>query len=83
MTRPSSAPGGAHREPGPFRGGQKDEREAMENGAAKAAAWYTSGSFTFFEAKEGFIKTAAELEVSPEEKIRTHRNPEPNGMSRS
>ena len=39
------------------------EREAMENGAAKAAAWYTTGSFTFFEAKEGFIKTAVELEA--------------------
>ncbi|RYZ43518.1 MAG: LLM class flavin-dependent oxidoreductase [Myxococcaceae bacterium] len=39
------------------------EREAMENGAAKAAAWYTAGSFTFFEAKDAFVKTAAELEV--------------------
>jgi alkanesulfonate monooxygenase SsuD/methylene tetrahydromethanopterin reductase-like flavin-dependent oxidoreductase (luciferase family) len=39
------------------------EREAMENGAAKAAAWYTTGSFTFFEAKELFVKTAAELEA--------------------
>jgi len=39
------------------------EQEAMENGAAKAAAWYTSRSFTFFEAKEGFVKTAAELEA--------------------
>ncbi|RKH20674.1 LLM class flavin-dependent oxidoreductase [Corallococcus praedator] len=39
------------------------EREAMENGAAKAAAWYTAGSFTFFEAKDAFVKTAAELEA--------------------
>ncbi|MFY1827594.1 LLM class flavin-dependent oxidoreductase [Myxococcus fulvus] len=39
------------------------EREAMENGAAKAAAWYTSGSFTFFEAKDHFVKSAAELEA--------------------
>ncbi|ATB38157.1 luciferase [Cystobacter fuscus] len=39
------------------------EQEAMENGAARAAAWYTSGSFTFFEAKEHFVKTAAELEA--------------------
>jgi alkanesulfonate monooxygenase SsuD/methylene tetrahydromethanopterin reductase-like flavin-dependent oxidoreductase (luciferase family) len=39
------------------------EQEAMENGAAKAAARYTNGSFTFFEAKEAFIKTAAELEA--------------------
>jgi alkanesulfonate monooxygenase SsuD/methylene tetrahydromethanopterin reductase-like flavin-dependent oxidoreductase (luciferase family) len=38
------------------------EQEAMENGAARAAAWYTQGSFTFFEAKEAFLKTAAELE---------------------
>lgn len=38
------------------------EQEAMENGAARAAAWYTSGSFTFFEAKDAFIQTAAELE---------------------
>ncbi|WPB73440.1 LLM class flavin-dependent oxidoreductase [Archangium violaceum] len=39
------------------------EQEAMENGAARAAARYTSGSFTFFEAKEAFIKTATELEA--------------------
>ncbi|ADO72754.1 LLM class flavin-dependent oxidoreductase [Stigmatella aurantiaca] len=39
------------------------EQEAMENGAAKAAAWYTNGSLTFFEAKEHFIQSAAELEV--------------------
>lgn len=39
------------------------EQEAMENGAARAAAWYTNGSFTFFEAKDAFIQTAAELEA--------------------
>ncbi|HZI10503.1 MAG TPA: LLM class flavin-dependent oxidoreductase [Myxococcus sp.] len=39
------------------------EREAMENGSARAAAWYTNGSFTFFEAKDAFIQTAAELEA--------------------
>jgi alkanesulfonate monooxygenase SsuD/methylene tetrahydromethanopterin reductase-like flavin-dependent oxidoreductase (luciferase family) len=39
------------------------EQEAMENGAAKAAAWYTSNSFTFFEAKDHFVKTASELEA--------------------
>lgn len=39
------------------------EQEAMENGAAKAAAWYTSNSFSFFEAKDQFVKTAAELEA--------------------
>ncbi len=39
------------------------EQEAMENGAARAAAWYTNGSFTFFEAKDAFIQAAAELET--------------------
>jgi alkanesulfonate monooxygenase SsuD/methylene tetrahydromethanopterin reductase-like flavin-dependent oxidoreductase (luciferase family) len=39
------------------------EQEAMENGAARAAAWYTNGSFSFFEAKDHFIKTAVELEA--------------------
>lgn len=38
-------------------------QEAMENGAAKAAAWYTHGSLTFFEAKEHFIRSAAELDA--------------------
>jgi len=38
------------------------EQEAMENGAAKAAAWYTNGSFSFFEAKDVFIQAANELE---------------------
>ena len=38
------------------------EQEAMENGAAKAAAWYTNGSFAFFEAKDAFVQTANELE---------------------
>ena len=39
------------------------EQEAMTNGAAKAAAWYTNGAFTFFEAKDAFVKTAQELEA--------------------
>ncbi|HYI03231.1 LLM class flavin-dependent oxidoreductase [Hyalangium sp.] len=39
------------------------EQEAMENGAARAAAWYTNGSFSFFEAKDHFIKSASELEA--------------------
>nr|AYM53880.1 alkanal monooxygenase alpha chain [Kofleria flava] len=39
------------------------EQEAMENGAARAAAWYTTGSFTFFEAKDAFVQMASELEV--------------------
>lgn len=36
------------------------DEEAMRNGAATAAAWYTNRAFTFFEAKELFLKTAAE-----------------------
>jgi alkanesulfonate monooxygenase SsuD/methylene tetrahydromethanopterin reductase-like flavin-dependent oxidoreductase (luciferase family) len=36
------------------------DEEAMRNGAATAAAWYTSTAFTFFEAREVFLKTAAE-----------------------
>lgn len=40
------------------------EQEAIDNGAARAAAWYTNGAFSFFEAKENFIKTAAELEAA-------------------
>jgi alkanesulfonate monooxygenase SsuD/methylene tetrahydromethanopterin reductase-like flavin-dependent oxidoreductase (luciferase family) len=36
------------------------DEEAMRNGAATAAAWYTSMAFTFFEAKQTFLKTAAE-----------------------
>ena len=39
------------------------EDEAMRNGAAEAAAWYTNGAFTFFEAKESFVLTARELEA--------------------
>ncbi|PRQ06225.1 LLM class flavin-dependent oxidoreductase [Enhygromyxa salina] len=36
------------------------DEEAMKNGAATAAAWYTSMAFTFFEAREVFMQTAAE-----------------------
>lgn len=36
------------------------DQQAMEKGAASAAAWYTNGSFTFFEAKEHFLRTHAE-----------------------
>ena len=36
---------------------------AMQNGAATAAAWYTSMAFTFFEVAELFLKTAAEQEA--------------------
>ena len=39
------------------------EQEAMENGCAEAAAWYTNGAFTFFEATESFVLTARELEA--------------------
>ncbi|MCY0992912.1 LLM class flavin-dependent oxidoreductase [Nannocystis sp. ILAH1] len=38
------------------------DEEAMRNGAATAAAWYTNRSFTFFEAKEQFLQVAAEQE---------------------
>ncbi len=39
------------------------DEEAMRNGAATAAAWYTHRAFTFFEAKDAFLKTAAEQEA--------------------
>lgn len=39
------------------------DEEAMRNGAATAAAWYTNTAFTFFEARELFLKTAAEQEA--------------------
>jgi alkanesulfonate monooxygenase SsuD/methylene tetrahydromethanopterin reductase-like flavin-dependent oxidoreductase (luciferase family) len=39
------------------------DEEAMKNGAATAAAWYTSMAFTFFEAREQFLQTAAEQEA--------------------
>ncbi|HEV2778620.1 MAG TPA: LLM class flavin-dependent oxidoreductase [Actinophytocola sp.] len=35
------------------------DEEAMRNGAATAAAWYTVQAMTFFEAKEMFLETAA------------------------
>lgn len=38
------------------------DEEAMRNGAATAAAWYTNTAFTFFEAKDFFIKSAKEQE---------------------
>lgn len=39
------------------------DEEAMRNGAATAAAWYTNKAFTFFEAKAFFLKTLAEQEA--------------------
>jgi alkanesulfonate monooxygenase SsuD/methylene tetrahydromethanopterin reductase-like flavin-dependent oxidoreductase (luciferase family) len=39
------------------------DEEAMKNGAAMAAAWYTHTALTFFEARELFLKTAAEQEA--------------------
>jgi alkanesulfonate monooxygenase SsuD/methylene tetrahydromethanopterin reductase-like flavin-dependent oxidoreductase (luciferase family) len=39
------------------------DEEAMHNGAAAAAAWYTNVSFTFFEAKELFLQKLAEQEA--------------------
>jgi alkanesulfonate monooxygenase SsuD/methylene tetrahydromethanopterin reductase-like flavin-dependent oxidoreductase (luciferase family) len=43
------------------------DEAAMRNGAATAAAWYTSTAFTFFEAKETFLKTAAEEQARLED----------------
>ena len=39
------------------------DEEAMASGAADAAAWYTSTAFTFFEARDAFLKMAAEQEA--------------------
>jgi alkanesulfonate monooxygenase SsuD/methylene tetrahydromethanopterin reductase-like flavin-dependent oxidoreductase (luciferase family) len=39
------------------------DAEAMRNGAAAAAAWYTSMAFTFFEAKAFFLRKMAEHEA--------------------
>ncbi len=36
------------------------DEEAMRNGAATAAAWYTTMAFAFFEVKDMFLQTAAE-----------------------
>lgn len=39
------------------------DEEAMRNGAATAAAWYTTNAFTFFEAKEVFLQSLAEQQA--------------------
>ncbi len=39
------------------------EEDAMRNGAATAAAWYTNTAFTFFEARDAFRKMLAEHEA--------------------
>lgn len=39
------------------------DEEAMQNGAATAAAWYTDRAFTFFEAREFFLHSAKEQEA--------------------
>jgi alkanesulfonate monooxygenase SsuD/methylene tetrahydromethanopterin reductase-like flavin-dependent oxidoreductase (luciferase family) len=39
------------------------DEQAMKNGAATAAAWYTSMAFTFFEAKDAFLQSLSEQEV--------------------
>ena len=36
------------------------EEQAMKNGAAEAAAWYTNAAFTFFQAREDLEKQAPE-----------------------
>jgi alkanesulfonate monooxygenase SsuD/methylene tetrahydromethanopterin reductase-like flavin-dependent oxidoreductase (luciferase family) len=38
------------------------DEQAMRNGAANAAAWYSGTALTFFEARELFLKTAKEQE---------------------
>ncbi len=38
--------------------------EAMANGAARAAAWYTNEAFSFFEVRESFIEVAREMEAA-------------------
>ncbi|MFJ2441465.1 LLM class flavin-dependent oxidoreductase [Streptomyces sp. NPDC087658] len=38
------------------------DEEAIRNGAASAAAWYTAKALTFFEAQEGFLESARHQE---------------------
>lgn len=39
------------------------DEQAMRNGAASAAAWYTNAAFAFFEARENFLMSLAEQEA--------------------
>ncbi|MDY7231067.1 LLM class flavin-dependent oxidoreductase [Hyalangium rubrum] len=42
------------------------EREAIEHGAAAAAAWYINTAFTFFEAREHMMRTIDEMTAAAE-----------------
>ena len=44
--------------------GADSREEALANGAAGAAAWYTNGAFSFFEVRESFIEVAREMEAA-------------------
>ncbi len=44
--------------------GAESQAEALANGAAGAAAWYTNEAFSFFEVQESFIEVAREMEAA-------------------
>ncbi|MYA19435.1 MAG: LLM class flavin-dependent oxidoreductase [Chloroflexi bacterium] len=44
--------------------GAESQEEALANGAAGAAAWYTNEAFSFFEVQESFIEVAREMEAA-------------------
>ena len=44
--------------------GAESREEALANGAAGAAAWYTNEAFSFFEVRESFIEVAREMEAA-------------------
>ena len=44
--------------------GAESQQEALANGAAGAAAWYTNEAFSFFEVRESFIEVAREMEAA-------------------
>ena len=44
--------------------GADSSEEALANGAAGAAAWYTNEAFSFFEVRESFIEVAREMEAA-------------------
>ena len=44
--------------------GADSREEALANGAASAAAWYTNEAFSFFEVRESFIDVAREMEAA-------------------
>lgn len=44
--------------------GADSQEEALANGAAGAAAWYTNEAFSFFEVRDSFIEVAREMEAA-------------------